>query len=110
MKWLPLLVCLGLTLPRPASPQASVTVTVKPGANATSIPTDFVGLSFGMRALLPDSDGNHFFSPTNKPLVTLFRNIGISHLRVGGTTVESPPTTPIPDHTAIDDLFAFVQA
>jgi hypothetical protein len=110
MKWFPLLACLGLTLPCTASPQASVTVTVEPGANATSIPLDFVGLSFGMRALLPDGDGNHFFSPTNKPLVMLFRNIGISHLRVGGTTVESPPTTPIPDHAAIDDLFAFVQA
>ena len=110
MKWLSWLVCLGLALPCAASPSASVTVTVEPEAGGAAIPDDFVGLSFGMRALLPDSSGNHFFSPKNKPLVTLFQNIGISHLRVGGTTVESPPTTPIPDRAAIDDLFAFVEA
>ena len=109
MKWLSWLVCLGLALPCAASPNASVAISVVPGINTAAIPADFVGLSFGMRAMLPDTNGNHFFNPTNQPLITLFRNLGISHLRVGGTTVESPPETPIPDHAAIDDLFAFAE-
>jgi hypothetical protein len=74
------------------------------------VPAEFVGLSFGMRALLPDRAGAHFFSPTNQPLLTLFRNLGLRHLRVGGTSVEWPPTTAIPGPAEIDDLFAFAEA
>ncbi len=91
--------------------QSAVTVTI--GAQAPTagpIPTDFVGLSFGMRAMLPNAEGAHFFSPTNTALVTLFQNLGIKHLRMGGTTVESPPTTPIPNTADIDSFFAFVRA
>lgn len=90
--------------------QIPVQVKVISQSGGSRIPVDFVGMSFGMKALLPDKDGNHFFNPTNKPLVTLFQNLGISHLRVGGTTVESPPNTPIPDQSDIDSLFAFVEA
>ncbi len=103
--------CAACLLTPAALAQTPVTVTIdtqKPAG--PEIPSDFIGLSFGMRSLLPDDDGNHFFSPTNKPLVTLFQNLGIRHLRLGGTTVESPPQTPIPGDAEIDNLFAFVQA
>jgi len=90
--------------------QSPVTVTLGSQSAGTPIPAGFLGLSFGMKTLLPDKDGGHFFSATNVPLVTLLRNIGIKHLRLGGTTVESPPSTPIPDPTDIDNLFAFVEA
>jgi hypothetical protein len=93
-----------------ASAQSPVTVTVRPQTSSTTIPASFAGLSFGMRALLADKDGGHFFSATNTPLVLLFQNAGIKHLRVGGTTVEAPPTTPIPDESDIDNLFAFARA
>ena len=63
-----------------------------------------------MRNVIPDKTGAHFFSPTNTALVTLFRNLGLRHLRVGGTSVESPPKTPIPGVNDIDSLFAFAQA
>jgi Glycosyl hydrolase family 79, N-terminal domain len=88
----------------------SVTITIQSNSVAAPLPPDFLGLSMEPRGLPPDAQGNYFFSPTNKQFVTLFRNIGISHLRMGGTSVESPPTNPIPDTTAIDNLFAFVKA
>ena len=46
-------------------------------ASGPEIPPNFVGLSFGMKALLPNRAGAHFFSPTNAPLITLFQNLGL---------------------------------
>src|SRR5262249_10425852 len=60
--------------------------------------------------LPPNSKGEHFFSPSNAPLITLVRNLGIKHLRLGGTTVEWPAETPIPNTTDIDNLFLFARA
>lgn len=92
------------------SAQSVVTITIDTNAPvARPIPSDFVGLSFGMKALL-GREGERFFSPDNKALVTLFQNIGIKHLRVGGTSVEAPPTTPIPNKNEIDSFFGFVRA
>src|SRR5258708_33260464 len=73
-----------------------VTIDSQAMPPAVAIPSDFLGLSFGMKALPAKEDGGHFFSPINKPLITLFQNFGIRHLRVGGTSVEAPPRTPIP--------------
>lgn len=87
--------------------QGVVTVTIETNAPVgPAIPSDFVGLSFGMRALL----GKDFFTPENRALITLFQNVGIKHLRVGGTSVEAPPTTPIPNRSEIDSFFGFVRA
>lgn len=102
--------CAGCLLGGSAWGQSPVTVTIGPGVPGAAIPSDFIGLSFGMKALLPDKAGAHFFGVSNTALITLFQDLGIRHLRVGGTTVESPPATPIPDNTDIDTLFAFVQA
>jgi hypothetical protein len=110
MKRIPSMFFAGCLLTGTVLAQSPVSVTVGSGARGAAIPADFIGLSFGMKTLLPAKTGAHFFSATNQPLVTLIQNLGITHLRVGGTTVESPPTLAIPDHTAIDNLFAFVQA
>jgi hypothetical protein len=110
MKLISGLICIIGLWAGTALAQSPVVLTIgadKPGA---AIPADFVGLSFGMKALLANRTGGHFFSATNTPLITLFQNVGITHLRVGGTTVESPPATPIPNETDIDNLFAFVRA
>ncbi len=92
--------------------QSPVTVTIQPQAHPVgeAIPPDFLGLSFGMRNVIPDKAGGNFFSTTNRPLITLFRNLGLKHLRVGGTSVESPPRTPIPGPKDIDSLSAFARA
>jgi hypothetical protein len=110
MKLIPGLICAGAFWTGMVMAQSPVTVTVEARASAATIPDDFAGLSFGMKALLPNKAGSHLFSATNQTLVALFRNIGLRHLRVGGTTVESPPATPIPGGPEIDNLFAFARA
>ncbi|HTB85400.1 MAG TPA: hypothetical protein VK742_17265, partial [Candidatus Sulfotelmatobacter sp.] len=59
--------------------------------------------------LLPDANGNHLFSPENKTLINLFRNIGIKSLRIGGGTVDIPRYA-VPGQGDIDSLFAFAKA
>jgi len=89
----------------------SVTVTINTNlASGYSIPRDFVGLSFGTKEVNADSKGGHFFAATNTPLVTLFKNMGLTRLRLGGTSVESPVTTAIPNTNDIANLFAFAKA
>ncbi len=90
--------------------QSPVTVTINPRPSGAAIPADFLGMSFGMRALVPKPAGERFFSPTNTQLITLFQNLGLRHLRLGGTSVEWPVRTPIPNERDIDDLFAFARA
>jgi hypothetical protein len=100
----------ALTFTVAAHAQPAVTVTLVPQDVGPEIPDDFVGLSFGMKALPGNRAGAHLFSATNHSLVAIFQNVGIRHLRVGGTTVESPPSTPIPNEADIDSLFGFARA
>ncbi|HEY3914322.1 MAG TPA: hypothetical protein VGN61_07535, partial [Verrucomicrobiae bacterium] len=86
--------------------QSPVTVTVGASTSDTVIPNDFVGLSFGMRGI----PGARFFNRKNTQLIEIFNDLGIHHLRLGGTTVEWPAETPIPDENDIDNLFAFAKA
>lgn len=97
--------------------QAPVTVTVKMSSRGYAIPADFVGLGFETKSVAPDTYGVHgyFFSPENKQLITLFRNIGVKEIRVGGGTVNGSGrdehcVMPTPDHKAIDQLFGFARA
>jgi hypothetical protein len=103
------LACVVCLMAGSAWAQSSVTVTLGAQAPGAAIPSDFLGLSFGMKTLLPDKSGGHFFSPANTALVTLFQNIGIRHLRLGGTTVEWPPTVAIPNEKDVDSVFAFAR-
>ncbi len=86
-----------------------VTVTVETSSLGYSIPEDFCGLSFETKTLLPDANGGRLFSGTNAPLITLFRNLGLKSLRVGGATVDMP-TVAVPNTTDLDHLFAFAKA
>jgi len=72
------------------------------------IPADFLGLSFEMERVLPDTNGNHFFSPENQPLAATFKTLGIKNLRVGGNTADRP-TLPMPSHADVDQLFGFAK-
>ncbi|HEX5284345.1 MAG TPA: hypothetical protein VFW30_09505 [Bryocella sp.] len=74
-----------------------------------AIPQDFAGLSFESSNLNPDKQGQHLFSPDNKPLIDLFRAIGIRNLRVGGGTADGPEFK-IPGPADIDQLFGFAKA
>jgi hypothetical protein len=87
----------------------TVAVTVDPAAAGAEISPDFIGLSYEISALLPDANGQYFFSPDNQALVRLFRTLGVKSLRVGGNTADRP-TVAMPAKADIDSLFAFAKA
>lgn len=97
--------------------QAPIKLTVHTDSPQYVVPADFVGLGFETKSVVPDMYGVHgyFFSPQNRQLITLFRNIGIRNVRVGGGTVdgsgkEEHCITPIPTFKDIDNLFEFARA
>lgn len=92
-----------------AQSQAPLVLAIDAGVCGPAIPNDFVGLSFETSNLLPDTNGHHLFSPENRQLVNLFRNIGIRNLRIGGGTVDIPRYA-VPGPADIDQLFAFAKA
>ena len=75
------------------------------------VPGDFAGLSFERGPLNPGNAGvaGYLFSPANDSLVTLFRNMGLGSLRVGGGSVDQliPAGLGSDGFTGIDNLFAF---
>ncbi|HEV8073286.1 MAG TPA: hypothetical protein VGP21_04055 [Opitutaceae bacterium] len=74
------------------------------------MPTDFCGLSYEIKLVLPNATtGKHYFSPGNEALISTFKTLGVKHLRVGGNTAERA-TIPIPDTPDIDSLFGFAKA
>jgi len=94
-----------------AYPQSGVTIKINPHDPGSLIPTRFIGLSFETASLLPDyaEVKGYFFDSTNTQLLTLFKNIGIKSLRIGGGTVDKPQV-PIPKLADIDALFRFAKA
>ncbi len=91
--------------------QIPATVSVDTSSPGFSIPDDFIGFSFETRRVNWNSDGvaGYFFDSTNSQAVTLFRQIGVKSLRVGGGSVDDPQT-PIPASKDIDALFRFAKA
>jgi hypothetical protein len=91
-----------------------VTITVGTGRPGPVVPEDFAGLSFERGPLNPGNAGvrGYLFSPANTSLVTLFRNLGLRSLRIGGGSVEDmiPAGTGRDGFTGIDTLFAFAAA
>ena len=89
--------------------QSPVTITVDTTSHGYEIPRDFSGLSFETGSERPNNAGTagYFFSGSNTELITLFRNIGLKSLRMGGGSVD---TEAAPSNEAIDNLFAFAQA
>lgn len=91
--------------------QISANVSVNMSAPGFSIPDDFAGFSFETRRVNPDIDDvkGYLFDSANTQLVTLFHQIGIKSLRVGGGSVDDSKT-PIPGLKDIDALFRFAKA
>jgi hypothetical protein len=94
-----------------------IRLTIDTSKREFAIPPDFAGLGFETRSVVANTYGvrGNFFSAANTQLITLFRNIGIKHIRVGGGTVDGSGrnehcVTPIPTHEDIDNLFAFARA
>ena len=100
-------------VPAAATAQQQVTVTIDTSSKGAAIPTDFSGLGFERGT---ESSGNagasgYLFSPQNTQLVTLFQNLGIKNLRIGGGSVddESVVGAGSDGFTGVDNLFNFAQ-
>lgn len=89
--------------------QSPVTVAIGRASSENPIPPDFIGLSFETEALQPGSGGGngYMFDATNTELITLFQNLGIRSLRIGGTSVDHNQSGYIPAKNDIDALFGF---
>ena len=74
-----------------------------------AIPTNFTGLSFEATQLLTNSSGIRYFRPDNKPLVKLFRSLGVKNLRIGGNTSDRD-SRQLPTEKDLDSLFSFADA
>lgn len=106
-------VLLGGRLARGETPIKIVVDASSPGY---TVPADFAGLGFETKSVLPNTYGvsGHFFSPDNTQLITLFRNMGVREIRVGGGTVDGSGrgeqcTSGTPDEKDIDNLFEFAK-
>ncbi|MEP7022287.1 MAG: hypothetical protein ABJB47_00415 [Actinomycetota bacterium] len=91
-----------------------ITITIDAEHPGPVVPDDFAGLSFERGPLNPGNAGveGYLFSPANNSLVTLFRNMGLRNLRIGGGSVDEfiPAGTGRDGFIGIDNLFAFARA
>jgi hypothetical protein len=91
--------------------QSPVTVTISTQSPGYAIPDDFAGLSFEMGSAVNNRNGysGYLFSATNQQTVTLFQNIGVRNLRLGGGSVDGTNAV-VPTTTGIQNAFEFAQA
>ena len=91
-----------------------VVITIDGEHPGPVIPADFAGLGFERGPLNPGNAGvaGYLFRPGNESLVTLFRQLGLRSLRIGGGSVENmvPAGTGRDGFTGIDNLFGFAAA
>jgi hypothetical protein len=90
--------------------QSPVTVNIT-NAPGYAVPSDFAGLSFEIGTQRAGRGGvaGYIFSPTNAPVITLFQNIGLRNLRIGGGTVDGTNAVLL-SNSQIDNLFGFAQS
>ena len=102
----------GAGSPRPGT--HAITITIDAEHPGPIVPEDFAGLSFERGPLNHGNAGvaGYLFSPASGSLITLFRNLGLGSLRIGGGTVDQqiPVGTGSDGFTGIDNLFAFAAA
>ncbi len=90
--------------------QSPVNIVVDTKAHGIVIPSDFIGLSFETASERANYRGvhGHMFKPRNTELITLFKEMGIRNLRIGGASVDNELHTPT--RRDIDLLFGFAKA
>jgi hypothetical protein len=103
--------CTAFAQSRPVAP---ITLTVDTTSHGYAIPIDFSGLGFERGMLNSGNAGasGYIFSPSNTQLVTLFQNLSVKNLRIGGGSVddETPVGTGSDGYLGIDALFGFAPA
>jgi hypothetical protein len=103
------LLALLILAPAPATADGQpVSVTVTDDGSVSNLPARFLGLSYEMSMLLPQ-DGHYYFDPNDRALVTTFKTLGITSLRVGANAVDDPRIA-VPQEKDIDEFFNFARA
>lgn len=89
--------------------QSPVNLAIDAKTPGKPIPPGFIGFSFETGSLRYNHyrTNDYFFDSSNAQLLTLFRNLGIKTLRIGGNSVDRGF---IPTHQDIDALFRFAKA
>ncbi len=97
--------------------QSPVSLTIDTGHPGHQIPADFSGLSIETGSLRSGNggvlgnwldDSTHFPDNFHAEMITLFNNLGIKNIRVGGGSVDMNNT--IPTNADRDAFFRFVKA
>jgi len=91
--------------------QSPVTLSIDTRSAGYAIPDHFAGVSIFTRTQVRDHRGvpGNLFSGTNAQLITLFKNTGLHHLRLGATGSPNSGSTNL-SRADIDSLFAFAKA
>lgn len=97
-----------ITLIPAAYSESPVAITITPQETNPLISPDFEGLSYEISTILPDPQGNYYFSPTNFPLIQMVETLGIKSLRIGGATVDDS-RLPTPSYLDLKQLFTFAK-
>ena len=85
-----------------------VSVVLNSQVIGATIPEDYSGLSYETRMMLPDANGQYYFSKENQKLVRMFKRLGVKSLRLGGNSVDVNSTS-YPSNKDIDALFGFAR-
>lgn len=99
----------GQGMPVNTEGPSPIGLAVNLGVIGDLIPEDFIGLSFETGSARINNAGmvGYFFSAGNKQSLTIFKQLGIKNLRIGGGSVDANQT--IPSYADIDSLFAFAE-
>ena len=96
---------------RAALAQSPVALTIDTRSPGPAVAPDFGVFSFETDTLQSANKHHHsngyFFDATNTQLITLFHNLGVRSLRIGGDSVD---TNYMPSTRDIDSFFGFVKA
>lgn len=109
--------CLSTT---PAFSTVNLTITVNPSIYDGTMPANYTGASFETGAMLYGNQGvnGYLFNSSRSDVISLFKNMGLKSLRVGGGSVDAhnvqiPGITStgaggtLDGWTPVDDLFDF---
>lgn len=104
-----LLILLPIAILEASDTNSCIEVSVRESDAGLLIPQNFTGFSCETLNVLPDTNGVRYFRPDNKPMLELFRTLGVRSLRIGGNTGDSNFRA-APSCEDIASLFSFAKA
>jgi hypothetical protein len=104
-------VCIGCFLAGAAFAQSPVSLSIDTESPELAVAPNFGVLSFETGSLEYANKNytttGYFFNPTNTQLITIFRNLGVKSMRLGGDSVDG---SYIPSDSDIDSFYGFAKA